>query len=330
MSDTANQAIGIPDAAAAIEGILAGDTPDNENADTANEASKPAEDSAEPLAADAGEETAVEESADAPEEAAPDAEEADGASESGQQLVTVTIDGKTEQLPVEEVAKGYQRQQDYSRKTMALAEERKVLHGEYQAVVQERAQYQQLLSALSQQWQQAQQAEPDWQKLYDSDPLEYVRQKDIWRDRQEKLAASAAEFQRLQHLQSVEQQKQIAQIVEQGRQKLPELVPEWKDAKRWEADRAKILQYGQKVGYSQEELAQAYDPRAVAVMYKAMRYDEMVSKTPRPVVNRGPKSAPAGSANSTPRTTSELTKAKQRLAATGRQQDAAAIFERFL
>lgn len=329
MSDTANQATGIPDAALAIEGILAGEFPDNETPATETEASKPAEEPAEPLAATEEEETTAE-TADASEEAAPDAEEAEEPSEPEQQLVTVTIDGKTEQLPVEEVAKGYQRQQDYSRKTMALAEERKTFEAERQAVVQERAQYQQLLTALSQQWQQAQQQEPDWQKLYDSDPLEYVRQKDIWRDRQEKLAASQAEMQRLQALQAAEQQKHLAQIVEQGRQKLPELVPEWKDAKRWEADRTKLLQYGQKVGYTQEELAQAYDPRAIAVMYKAMRYDEMVSKVPRPVVSKGPKVAPAGSANSAPRAASEVTKAKQRLAATGRVTDAAAIFERML
>ena len=61
----------------------------------------------------------------------------------------------------------------------------------------------------AQQWQQAQQAEPDWQKLYDADPLEYVRQKDIWRDRQDKIAAAQSENARLQSLQAAEQQKQM-------------------------------------------------------------------------------------------------------------------------
>jgi len=197
-------------------------------------------------------------------------------------------------------------------------------------VMQERAQYQQLLTALSQQWQEAQQREPDWQKLYDADPLEYVRQKDIWRDRQDKLAASQAEMQRLQSLQAAEQQKNVLAMVEDGRRKLPELVPEWKDAKRWEADRVKVLEYGKKLGFTDEELNQAYDPRAVVALYKAMRHDEMVAKIPRPVVNKGPRVAAAGSANSAPQTRSDLTKAKQRLAQTGRQQDAAAIFERML
>ena len=65
-------------------------------------------------------------------------------------------------------------------------------------------------------------------------------------------------------------------------------------------------------------------------MYKAMRYDEMVAKVPRPVVTKGPKTAPAGSANSAPRTSSDISKAKQRLAQTGRVSDAASIFERML
>ena len=329
MSDTANSATGIPGAAQAIEGILAGEFPDTETSTTAQAASKPAEEPAEPLAATEEGETTAEE-AESSEEAAPEGEEAEEPTEPEQKLVTVVIDGKAEQLPVEEVAKGYQRQQDYSRKTMALSEERKALEAHATAVMQERAQYQQLLTALSQQWQQAQEQEPNWQNLYDSDPLEYVRQKDIWRDRQDKLAASQVEMQRLQALQTAEQQKQLQQIVEQGRQKLPELVPDWKDAKRWETDRSKLLEYGKKVGYSQEELAQAYDPRAIAVMYKAMRYDEMVAKVPRPVVTKGPKTAPAGSANSAPRTSSDISKAKQRLAQTGRVSDAASIVERML
>lgn len=327
MSDNA-QAIGIPDAAAAIEGILAGDSPDTQETATEATASKPAEE-AEPLAATEGEETTAEE-ADAPEEEATEGEETEESAEAAPQLVTVVIDGKAEQLPVEEVAKGYQRLQDYTRKTMAVAEERKALEAQAQVVMQERAQYQQLLTALSQQWQQAQEREPDWQKLYDSDPLEYVRQKDIWRDRQEKLAASQAEMQRLSALQAQEQQRQLSQIVEQGRQKLPELVPEWKDAKKWEADRVKLLDYGKKLGFTAEELSQAYDPRAIAALYKSMKYDEMVAKVPRPVVNKGPKVAAAGSANNAPRTASEVTKAKQRLAQTGRVQDAASIFERML
>jgi len=60
-------------------------------------------------------------------------------------------------------------------------------------------------------------------------------------------------------------------VVEQARQQLPELVPSGRMRSVGKRIRAKLLQYGQKIGYSQEELAQAYDPRAVAALYKAMK-----------------------------------------------------------
>jgi hypothetical protein len=62
-----------------------------------------------------------------------------------------------------------------------------------------------------------------------------------------------------------------------------------------------------------------------------MKYDELMggANKPKPVVNQGPKAAPVGSSNATPRKASEATKAKQRLAQTGRVSDAASIFERF-
>ena len=43
-----------------------------------------------------------------------------------------------------------------------------------------------------------------------------------------------------------------------------DLLPAWKDQKVWEADRQRIVEYAKSVaGYSNEEIAQAYDPRAI-------------------------------------------------------------------
>jgi len=318
--DTA-QATDLQGAATAFEGILAREDNENPETESTAEASKEANE-AESTEQETPAEEQSEEGSEGEEASANDEEQEEAAPSPA--LVAVTVDGKTEHLPIEEVAKGYQRQADYTHKTMALATERKSFEGERQQVAQERAQYAQLLTALQ---VQLQQPEPNWQALHDADPVEYLRQKDIWRDRQDRAAAAQFELQRTQSLQAQEQQAKLYQAVNEGRQKLVELVPEWKDAKKWEADRVGLLNYGKKLGFTDEELGQTYDPRAVIALHKARKYDELMANKPKPVANRGPQVLPAGSSNATPRNASAGSKAKNRLAQTGSVRDAAAYFE---
>ena len=331
MTDTAITATGLTGAAQSFEAMLAGGNSDL-NAPEYKEASTeaPAQE-AEAFEGEVNEDETADAQAEVASEDEPAAEDEDtDGSQPEVQLVTVTINGKTEQIPLDEAVKGYQRQADYSRKTSALSEERKAFEAERQTVTQERAQYAQLLTALQQQVQANLQQEPDWQRLYDTDPLEYVRQKDVWRERQDKLAAAQFESQRLTALQAQEQNNYLAKLVQENRAKLTEAIPAWKDSKKWETDRPKLLEYGQKLGFTAEELGQTYDSRAVVALYKAMQFDALNANRPQPVTNKGPKTASAGSASTAPKSASDVTKAKQRLAQTGRLGDAASLFEAFL
>lgn len=338
-TDTANATGTIAGAAQALESILAGEAPDTEspsrqepNPKTPTTADQEAEAEVSVEAdAEGDETTSVEETEAAPEEEAPtEQEEQPQDAEPEPKLYTVKIDGKEQQVTLDEALKGYQRQVDYSRKTEALSKNRKEFEAERQAVMTERAQYAQLLTALQSQLQQLQPQEPNWEELYRSDPFEYVRQKDLHRERQEKLAAVNYETQRLQSVQAQEQQAALAKLVEDNRAKLHETIPSWKDSKKWEADRAKILEYGKGLGFTDEELNSTYDHRAVVALYKAMQYDALLKNQPKPLAAKGPKTVSAGSAASTPKPTTEYTRAKQRLAKTGRVADAASLMEAFL
>lgn len=335
MTDTA-QPTGIAGAAQSFEALLAGGNSELGSPELADASKATAPQGAEAFEGDDEGDETVEAAADdadaeaAPEDDAPADEENPEDAEPQAQLVTVTINGKTEQIPLEEAVKGYQRQADYSRKTAALSEERKSFEVERQSVTQERQAYAQLLGSLQEQLQSLTPQEPDWQRLYDSDPVEWVRQREVWRDRQEKLAAAQFESQRVQQLQVQDQQQQLAKIVQSGRHALTELVPEWRDNSRWEADRVKLVDYGQKLGFSPEELQATYDPRAVVALHKAMKFDALMAKRPQAAPPRGPKTAPAGSAVSSPKSSNDVTRAKQRLAQTGRVKDAASFFESYL
>jgi len=243
---------------------------------------------------------------------------------------TVELDGKEVEVPLEEARKGYLRTADYTRKTQVLAEERRAISAEREQVSRERAQYAQLIPAIAAKLQQAMPQPPD-KTLLNTDPAEFMRQKEQYLEHAEWLSAAQAEHSRIQSVQAQEQQVSLHQRVSEERGKLLDAIPEWKDEGARKNGLNKVLDYGKKQGFTEEELNQAYDHRAVVAMYKAMKFDELmaVANRPRPVVNQGPPTASVGAAASPSRKTSEATKAKQRLAQTGSVGDAASIFERF-
>jgi len=286
-------------------------------------------DSDEGVAADAEAQETPEETPEAEAEA-PEAEDSEEAHDQKEpHYVTVTENGKSERRPLEEVTKGYLRQQDYTRKTESLSQERKALEQHNEAVRQERQTYATMLVALRDQLQAMQPQEPDWDEVWKSDPVGYARQRDEWREKQDKLAASNYELQRLQTLQQQEQAKNLAELVTKNRARMLDMQPAWKDQKRWEADRQRIIEYAQKpeVGYSAEEISQAYDPRAIILLDKARRFDELMAQKPKPVTTNGPRVASAGAA---PRGNNALNAAQQRLAKSGSVHDAAKVFEQLL
>jgi hypothetical protein len=277
------------------------------------------------------------------EELSADADAADGETDTEQsseldedteeqeqpQVFSVKVDGKEVDVTLEELQKGYSRTQDYTRKTQQIAEVRKQTEGELQAVRAEREQYAQLLSALEAQVQQVAQPNIDWDRLYNEDPIEWVRQREVMRDNQDKAAAIQSEKQRLNQLSQQEQAQFMQQKLHHEQEALLAAIPDWRDAKKAQAEKALLVEFGQKIGFSSDELKNVVDHRAVLMLRKAALYDQMMSKRGniKPVVNNGPRPAKPGAAGRVSNTT-EAVRAQQRVAKTGRVDDAAnAIFQ---
>jgi hypothetical protein len=255
----------------------------------------------------------------------------DGDSEEGEQpqVFTVKVDGKEVEVTLDELQKGYSRTQDYTRKTQQIAEARKQTDAELQEVRAEREQYAQLLGALQAQVQQAAQPNIDWDRLYNEDPIEWVRQREVMRENQEKAAAIQSEQQRLAQLSQREQLQQREMLLAQEQEALVAAIPEWKDAKKAQAEKAMLVQFGQKIGFTPDDLKNVVDHRAVVMLRKAALYDQMMSKRGqiKPVTNNGPRPAKPGAAGRVSSNT-EAVRAQQRVAKTGRVDDAAnAIFQ---
>lgn len=322
-----SQAMNVADAATAISAMMA---PEEGQAQV--DETQPVEESDEDTETAASEEetSGVE---DAPEEesAEEQSEDSEESEEQEQaQTFTVKVDGKEVAVTLEELQNGYSRTQDYTRKTQQIAEVRKQVEQETQAVRAERQQYAQLLGALQAQLQ-ATEPQVDLDRLYHEDPIEWVRQKEVMRERQEKALAIQAEQQRLAQLSQYEQQRAMEEQLSSQKEALLAALPEWRDPKKAKAEKALVVESAKAAGFSEEDLKSVYDHRLVLLLRKAGLYDQMMSKRQgiKPVVNNGPRPAKPGAAGRVS-TTTESTRAKQRLAKTGRVDDAASAIELLL
>ena len=321
------QATNLADAASAISAMLAPEKGQAELDET-----QPAEESEEDLEAAASEddESGVEDAPDEDSSEEQSGEDEEPEEQEKPQTFTVKVDGKEVAVTLDELQKGYSRTQDYTRKTQQIAEVRKQVEQETQAVRAERGQYAQLLGALQAQLQSSE-PQVDLDRLYNEDPIEWVRQKEVLRERQEKAYAIQAEQQRLLQLSQQEQQQSIQQHLESQKDALLAALPEWKDPKKAKLEKAMLIESAKSAGFSDEDLKSVYDHRLVLLLRKAALFDQMVSKRQgiKPVVNNGPRPAKPGAAGRVS-TTSESVRAKQRLAKTGRIDDAVSAIELLL
>lgn len=241
---------------------------------------------------------------------------------------TIKVDGKDVEVTLDELQKGYSRTQDYTRKTQQVAEMRKQTEAQLAAIRAEREQYAQLLGALSEQVKAAAEPQIDWDRLYQEDPIEYVRQREVMRENREKAAAIQAEQQRLAEISQQEQMKKLQTHKAKESQALLEAIPTWKDPAKAKAEKAMLIEFGQKMGFTPQELGNIYDHRVVLALRKAALYDQMQAKRQgiKPVTNNGPKPAKPGAAGRVSQM-SDAVRAKQRLAKTGRVDDAASAIE---
>lgn len=320
-------AMNMADAASAISAMLAPEQGQAELDET-----QPAEESEEDSEAAASEEddSGVEDAPDDESSEEQSGEEEEQEEQEQPQTFTVKVDGKEVSVTLDELQKGYSRTQDYTRKTQQIAEVRKQVEQETHAVRAEREQYAQLLGALQAQLQSSE-PQVDLERLYHEDPIEWVRQKEVMRERQEKLGAIQSEQQRLAQVSQYEQQRAMEAQLASQQEALLAALPDWKDPKKAKAEKALVIESAKAAGFTDEDLKSVYDHRLVLLLRKAALFDQMVSKRQgiKPVVNNGPRTAKPGAAGRVS-TTTESVRAKQRLAKTGRIDDAASAIELLL
>ena len=251
--------------------------------------------------------------------------------EQPKQRYKVKASGEEVEVELDELIKGYQQGTDYTKKSQALAEQRKAIEAErnhLEYVKQERQAYAQKLQALDSFLTQQNQG-VDLEVLKETDPIGYAVAVAEQSQREKQLAVVRNEQQRIAQQQQSEQQASLQNHLRQESEKLVSLIPELATP-QGDAVRKQIRDYAKSVGWTDQELSSVYDSRAVQTLYKAMKYEQLQKS--KPELNKKLQSAPKmmRSGTSAPQARSSQDKqVMQRLRETGKVTDAAKAFERF-
>ena len=224
--------------------------------------------------------------------------------ESSEELYKIKVGDQELEVTLDELKNGYSRQQDYTRKTKKLSEDRtqvddlqKSLTRQNEEAKIRRDQYEKQLEVLSQHLKSTEN-NVDLDRLYQEDPAEYVRQKAEIDRRKEMMEATRQEQQRVLAEKQKEHEKTYNAYLEKERKLLAEKLPIYGDKDKGPTFVKNLTDYAKSIGYTDQEISMLVDHRAVLMLANAYRYnklrnskvkDKKVVKTPRVVSSSSPK-----------------------------------------
>ena len=245
--------------------------------------------------------------------------------EEDEELHEVKSDGQTHRVSLQDLKDSFSKGQNYTRKSQALADDRGKLD-DAKAEASKRTEHaiQALEFAKQQQPQTPEQTDEYWVNLRESDPMEYLVQRDTLREAQTRNAERDYALEQLHEQQAAERDESLQRHIESESKKLMDVIPEWSDRKLANAEKKLITKFGLNAGYSQEELDRTFDSRAVSIMRKGALWDQLQEKKHgiKPVRRQSMK---PGSKSGDPGRIKQG-KASERLKKSGRVEDAAGVF----
>jgi len=202
-----------------------------------------------------------------------DDEDADEAEESTPELYTVKIDGKEEQVSLDDLKRGYSGQQYVQKGMQEAANLRKQAELVYQALMNERAMVAQAIQGGIPQPP----AEPS-KEMFESDPIGFMEAKLKYDDQLKEYNERMSQFQQIAEQQSQAQQAAQRAYLEREMETLKQVVPEFADPQKASQVRDRLVTMGQEIyGYEPNEISAVMDHRAIRVLNDAIKYQELMS-----------------------------------------------------
>lgn len=269
-------------------------------------------------------------------EAVDETEQVEEQAEEQEQPTTFRVKaaGEEREVTLDELIEGYQLGADYTKKTQSLSEQRKAVEAE-RAKIEEAAklrdQYAQRLQMIEKILQQQNKGE-NLEVLKETDPIGYAVKVAEQAQRDKQLLAVQQEQQRIAQQQQAEQDQRLQSHIAEEAQKLSKAIPGYADPKQGDSIRKDIREYAKSIGWTDQELANIYDSRAVLSLYQGMQYAKLQSKKPEVTkkVNEAPKTMKSGVTQPRNAENEAQKKALAQLRKSGKVTDAALAFQRFI
>lgn len=189
----------------------------------------------------------------------------------------VKINGEESEITLAEMREGQQREADYRRKTMQLAEERKALQAE-QAEAQTKltAEFQKTGSvlAMAQQELTSEFNNVNWQQLQQDNPSEFVMKRQQFGERQARInqaiEQATQQAEAFRDRQTEQQSQSDNEYLQEQHNLLVDRLPTWKDSTVRNAETSKVTEYLTDLGFKPEEIGNIKDHRYILMARDAM------------------------------------------------------------
>lgn len=185
---------------------------------------------------------------------------------------TIEVDG--EKLSVDEIKLGYMRQADYTKKTQAVAEQRR-------AAEEQTANYESTLSALL----TASGADlsrfdnVDWEQAAVQNPDQYKQAKAMYEQTKQTHDFIRAQANEHQQRSQAQQQAAMKENAKESLTVLKSTIPNWNNDLYYS-----IGEYATgSLGVTTEEFNEVHDHRMITALYKAMQFDRAKTETQKKV-----------------------------------------------
>ena len=252
-----------------------------------------------------------------------DDEDADEAEESTPELYTVKVDGKEEQVSLDDLKRGYSGQQYVQKGMQEAANLRKQAEQVYQALMNERAMVAQAIQGGIPQPP----AEPS-KEMFESDPIGFMEAKLKYDDQLKEYNEQMGQFQQIAEQQGQAQQAAQRAYLEREMETLKQVVPEFADPQKASQVRDRLVTMGQEIyGYEPNEISAVMDHRAIRVLNDAIKYQELMSGKKQAEKKAKPKSkrtVRAGAKKTASNTNAER-QTRQKLKKSGNINDALSL-----
>lgn len=245
-----------------------------------------------------------------------------------EQTFEVKVDGVVKRVTLDELTRGYSGQEYVQKGMQDVAAKRKQTEEVYSHLIAERKNLVDFYNQLeSGQFQIVEPTPPD-DSMAQVDPIGWIEQKASYEKKLKQFQTDKAKMSELKQQAQMADQRALQVYMEQEMTSLKNVIPEFGDAQKASKLKDQLINGGQNYyGYSQDEIGQIMDHRAIRVLNDAIKYREIVAgkskadakaKGAKPVIKPGAKKAQNPSRKA-------MERQKARLKNSGRIEDAIAL-----